>query len=207
MIDLYTAGTPNGQKAAIMLEEVGLPYRPHILDFARGEQKAAEYLAINPNGKIPAIVDQDGFDHGPVTVFESGAILIYLAEKSGKLLPAEPAARITALSWLMFQMAGIGPMFGQAGYWTRTDTSSPQATERYRTEANRLMGVLEARLAGSTYLAGPDYTIADVATWPWVNAFAFIGLDFAKTPSVEQWHATIKQRPAVQSGLAVAPRP
>jgi GST-like protein len=206
MIDLYTAGTPNGQKAAIMLEEVGLPYDTHILDFGRGEQKTAEYLAINPNGKIPTIVDRDGFGHGPVTVFESGAVLIYLAEKSGKLLPADPTGRIAALSWLMFQMAGVGPTFGQAGYWTRTDTSSPKATERYRNEADRLLTVLESRLSASAYLSGPDYTIADVATWPWINAFGFIGLDLAATPSVGRWHASINERPGVQRGLAVAPR-
>lgn len=207
MIELYTAGTPNGQKAAIMLEEVGLPYEPHLLDLGRGEQKAPEYLAVNPNGKIPAIIDRDGFGQGPVSVFESGAILIYLAEKSGKLLPSDPAARITALSWLMFQMAGVGPMFGQAGYWTRADASSPKATERYRGEATRLLGVLEARLAASPCLAGPDYTIADVATWPWVNAFGFLGLDLASVPAVARWHASIKDRAAVQRGLAVAPPP
>ena len=207
MIDFYTAGTPNGQKVAIMLEEVGLAYTPHLLDFSKGEQKTPVYLAINPNGKIPAILDQDGFGHGPVALFESGAILIHLAEKSGQLLSANPATRMQTLQWLMFQMAGVGPMFGQAGYWTRADTTAPQATERYKTEANRLLGVLDWRLAMTPYLASEDYSIADVATWPWVNAFGFIGLDLAATPAVQRWHAAIDARPAVQRGLAIAPPP
>lgn len=207
MIDFYTAGTPNGQKVAIMLEEVGLPYTPHLLDFSKGEQNTPAYLAINPNGKIPAIVDLDGFGHGPVAVFESGAILIHLAEKSGHLLATDPADRMQTLQWLMFQMAGVGPMFGQAAYWTRADTTAPQATARYKTEANRLLGVLDRRLATTPYLAGADYSIADVATWPWVNAFGFIGLDLGTVPAVQRWHEAIKDRAAVQRGLAVAPPP
>ena len=207
MIDFYTAGTPNGQKVAIMLEEVGLTYTPHLLDFSKGEQKAPAYLAINPNGKIPAIVDSDGFGDGPVAIFESGAILIHLAEKSGQLLSAQASERLETLQWLMFQMAGVGPMFGQAGYWTRADTTSPQATERYRTEANRLLGVLDRRLETTAHLAGADYTIADVATWPWVNAHAFIGLDLDAYPAVKRWHATIGGRPAVTRGVALAPPP
>ena len=206
MIDLYAAGTPNGQKAVIMLEEVGLPYELHLLDLGRGDQKSEKYLAINPNGKIPAIVDREGFGQGPVSVFESGAILIYLAERSGKLLPADPAARIAALSWLMFQMAGVGPMFGQAGFWKRAGTSAP-ASERYFAETTRLLGVLDARLASTQYLAGADYSIADVATWPWVDALGFIGLDLAGHVSVARWHGEIARRPAVQRGLAKAPRP
>ena len=207
MIDLYTAGTPNGQKAAIMLEEAGLAYEVHPLDFGRGEQKTPEYLAINPNGKIPAIVDRDGFGQGPVTVFESGAVLIYLAEKSGKFLSTDPAARMVVLEWLMFQMAGVGPMFGQAGYWTRADTSAPPATKRNKDEADRLLGVLDRRLADAPHLAGDAYSIADIATWPWVNAFGFIGLDLGPTPHVARWHAAIAERPAVQRGLLVAKRP
>ncbi len=207
MIDLYVAGTPNGQKAAIMLEETALVYEPHVLDFSKGEQKTPDYLAINPNGKIPAIVDKDGYGGGPVTVFESGAILIYLAEKSGQFLSADPATRMNTLQWLMFQMAGVGPMFGQAGYWTRADTSAPAATKRYKDEADRLLGVLDRRLAEAPYLAGDAYSIADISTWPWVNAFGFIGLDLGRAPHVNRWHATIAERPAVQRGLLVGKQP
>ena len=207
MIDLYTAGTPNGQKAAIMLEEVGLPYTARALDFGKGEQKAADYVAINPNGKIPAIVDHDGPQGAPFSIFESGAILLYLAEKSGKLLPCDPIGRSITVQWLMFQMAGVGPMFGQAGYWSRADASAPQATRRYVDEANRLLGVLDRRLGASPHLAGSDYTVADVATWPWVNAFGFIGLDLSTAPAAQRWHAAIAERPGVQRGLAVAPPP
>jgi GST-like protein len=207
MIEFYTAGTPNGQKIAIMLEEVGLDYNVHRLDFARDEQKTPAYLTINPNGKIPAIVDEVGLGDGPVTVFESGAILIYLADKSGQLLSAEPRKRLETLQWLMFQMAGVGPTFGQASHWRRADPASPPATERYMSEANRLLGVLERRLEAMTFLAGDDYTIADVATWPWVNAYGFIGLDIAAYPAVDRWHLQILGRPAVGRGMAVAPPP
>ncbi len=206
MIDLYLAGTPNGQKAAIILEETGLAYEPHVLDFSKGEQKTPEYLAINPNGKIPAIVDRDGYGGSPTTVFESGAVLIYLAEKSGRFLSADPTSRMTALAWLMFQMAGVGPMFGQAGFWARAEDPPPAAAKRYREEADRLMGVLDRRLASAPHLAGDEYSIADIATWPWVNAHAFIGLDLGAAPHVARWHAAIAERPAVQRGLLVAKR-
>lgn len=206
MIDLYTAATPNGQKAAIMLEEVGLPYEKHLVDLSKGAQKEADYLAINPNGKIPAIVDRDGAGGTPITVFESGAILIYLAEKAGQLLPADPLGRFAALEWLMFQMAGVGPMFGQAGFWTRNKESVPPALARYKSEAERLTGVLELRLSASPYLAGPDYSIADIATWPWIGAAGFIGLDLQPYPALRDWQARIGARPAVQRGMAVAPR-
>lgn len=206
MIRLYTAATPNGQKAAIMLEEVGLPYEKYLVDLSKGAQREPDYLAINPNGKIPAIVDLDAVGGSPVTVFESGAILIYLAEKTGQLLPADLLGRFATLEWLMFQMAGVGPMFGQAGFWTRNKESVPPALARYKGEAERLLGVLEIRLADSPYLAGPDYTIADVATWPWIGALGFIGLDLQGYPVLRQWHATIGERPAVQRGMAVAPR-
>ncbi len=207
MIDFYTAATPNGQKVAIMLEEAGLAYTPHLLDFSMGDQRSPGYLAINPNGKIPAIVDRDGFGEGPVNVFESGAILIHLAEKSGQLLPSAPTSRIEVLQWLMFQMSGIGPTFGQLGYWNRFVPTLPQANERYRTEANRLIAVLDRRLATSTFLAGADYTIADVAMWPWVNACDFLGLAIAGYPGVERWHCAILGRPAVTRGMAIAPPP
>lgn len=206
MIDLYTAATPNGQKAAIMLEEVGLPYETHLVDLSKGAQKEPGYLAINPNGKIPAIVDRDGLGGAPLTVFESGAILIYLAEKTGQLLPADPIGRFAALQWLMFQMGGVGPMFGQAGFWSRNKESVPPALARYRGEAERLLGVLEIRLGDAPYLAGPDYTIADVATWPWIGAAGFIGLDLERYPALRRWQAAIGARPAVQRGMAVAPR-
>lgn len=206
MIDLYTAATPNGQKAAIMLEEVGLPYEKHVVDLSKGEQKQADFLAINPNGKIPAIVDRDGSGDTPIAIFESGAILIYLAEKSGQLLPADPTGRFAALEWLMFQMAGVGPMFGQAGFWSRNKESVPAALARYKSEAERLTGVLELRLGQSPYLAGPDYSIADIATWPWIAAAGFIGLDLQPYPALRRWHALIGERPAVQRGMAVAPR-
>lgn len=206
MIDLYTAATPNGQKAAIMLEEVGLPYETHLVDLSKGSQKEPGYLAINPNGKIPAIVDRDAPGGAPLTVFESGAILIYLAEKTGQLLPADPIGRFAALQWLMFQMGGVGPMFGQAGFWSRNKESVPPALARYRGEAERLLGVLELRLGDAPYLAGPDYTIADVATWPWIGAAGFIGLDLERYPALRRWQAAIGARPAVQRGMAVAPR-
>lgn len=206
MIDLYTAATPNGQKAAIMLEEVGLPYKAHIVDLSKGTQKEPDYLAVNPNGKIPAIVDRDGPGGTPVTVFESGAILVYLAEKVGALLPAEPTGRFAALEWLMFQMAGVGPMFGQAGFWTRSKESVPAALARYKGEAERLTGVLERRLGEAPYLAGPDYLIADIATWLWIGAAGFIGLDLQPYPVLRDWHARIGERPAVQRGMALAPR-
>lgn len=206
MIRLYTAATPNGQKAAIMLEEVGLPYEKYLVDLSKGAQREPDYLAINPNGKIPAIVDLDAAGGAPITVFESGAILIYLAEKTGQLLPTGLLGRFATLEWLMFQMAGVGPMFGQAGFWTRNKESVPPALARYKGEAERLLGVLEIRLADSPYLAGPDYTIADVATWPWIGALSFIGLDLEPYPVLRRWHSIIGDRPAVQRGMAVAPR-
>ncbi len=170
MIDLYTWPTPNGHKASIMLEECGLEYRVRPVDIANGEQFAPEYEAINPNGKIPAIVDHDGPGDGPFAVFESGAILIYLAEKTGRLLSAEPRPRSQAIQWLMFQVGGIGPMFGQAQHFRRF---APQplayAIERYSKEAARLYGVLEKRLAISEFLAGEEYSIADIASYPWVK--------------------------------------
>lgn len=206
MIDLHTAATPNGQKVGIMLEEVGLPYEKHLINLSAGAQKEPGYLAINPNGKIPAIVDRDAQGGTPLPVFESGAILIYLAEKTGKLLPADPIGRFAALQWLMIEMGGVGPMFGQAWFWSRNKESVPPALARYKGEAERLLGVLELRLGDSPYLAGPDYTIADVATWPWIAAAGFIGLDLARYPALRRWHSAIGERPAVQRGMAVAPR-
>ena len=205
MIDLYSFTTPNGFKASIMLEEVGLPYTPHVVHIGRDDQFTPDYVAINPNSKIPAIVDADGPDGAPMTVFESGAILIYLAEKTGKLLPSDPRGRTTVLQWLMFQMAGVGPMFGQAGHFVRAAPEPiPYAQNRYRKELHRLTAVMDQRLGDATYLAGNDYTIADVATFPWVKAASdFIGEDLSAYANVNRWLDTIGARPAVQKGMKV----
>ncbi|WP_437807129.1 glutathione S-transferase family protein [Sorangium sp. So ce1078] len=200
MIDLYTSTTPNGRKVTIMLEELGVPYNVHHLDLGKGEQKTPEFLAINPNGKIPALVDEGGA-HGKVTIFESGAILVYLAEREGKLLPKEGPARYEALAWLMFQMGGVGPMFGQAGFFKRATEQVPFAIDRYFGEARRLLEVLEGRLAKASYLAG-EYSIADIATYPWVaSGTAFLGLETG--PHVSAWLARIGERPAVKRGMEI----
>jgi len=204
VIDLYTWGTPNGRKVSIMLEEVGLAYEVHPIDISKNQQFTAEFLAVNPNSKIPAIVDSDGPGGKPVTVFESGAILVYLAEKTGKLLPAEPRARLEVLQWLMFQMAGVGPMFGQRHHFFRAAPEKvPYALERYTKETHRLYGVLDKRLAGNQYLAGGAYTIADIATYPWVARWEWHELNWANFPNVERWFKALGARPAVQRGMAV----
>ncbi len=204
MIDLYTWPTPNGHKAAVMLEETGLDYRVHPVDIANGEQFAADYVTINPNGKIPTIVDQDGPGGGPFAVFESGAILIYLAEKTGRLLSADPRRRSQAIQWLMFQVGGIGPMFGQAQHFRRfAPQPLPFAIQRYSTEAARLYGVLDKRLAASEFLAEGDYSIADIASYPWVARHEWQGVALADYPNVRRWIETVGQRPAVQRGMQV----
>ena len=204
MIDLYTWPTPNGHKAAVMLEETGLDYRVHPVDIANGEQFAADYVTINPNGKIPTIVDQDGPGGGPFAVFESGAILIYLAEKTGRLLSADPRRRSQAIQWLMFQVGGIGPMFGQAQHFRRfAPQPLPYAIQRYSTEAARLYGVLDKRLAASEFLAEGDYSIADIASYPWVARHEWQGVALADYPNVRRWIETVGQRPAVQRGMQV----
>ena len=203
MIDLYTFGTPNGRKASIMLEEVGLPYTVHKVDITKDEQFDPAFLAINPNNKIPAIVDQDGPGGQPFALFESGAILIYLAEKTGKLLPADPRGRATAIQWLMFQMGGFGPMLGQAHHFNRfAPEQVPYAIKRFTDEANRLYGVLDKRLGESEFVAG-DYSIADVALYPWVTRWEWQGIDLDAYPNVKRWMATVGARPAVQRGMAV----
>jgi len=203
MIDLYTWSTPNGRKVSVMLEEVGLPYRAHRIDIGKGDQFTPQFQAINPNGKIPAIVDPDGPDGKPLPLFESGAILIYLADKTGKLLPAEGRARYTALQWLMFQMGGVGPMFGQAHHFIRFAREKvPYGVERYGKETVRLYGVMDKRLAESEYLAG-EYTIADIATYPWVARHDFHEVDLAQFPNVKRWYDAIGARPAVKRGMAV----
>lgn len=204
MIDLYTWATPNGHKAAIMLEETGLEYRVHPVDIANDEQFTPDYEAINPNGKIPAIVDQDGPDGEPFTVFESGAILIYLAEKTGQFLPAAPRERSRALQWLMFQVGGLGPMLGQAQHFRRfAPQPVPYAIKRYSQEASRLYRVLDKRLGASEFLAGSSYSIADIASYPWVARHDWQGVSLTDHPNVKRWFAAVAARPAVQRGMQV----
>jgi glutathione S-transferase len=200
MIDLYTWTTPNGRKVSIALEEMGLDYEVHPVDLKTGAQKAPAFLAINPNGRIPAIVDRD---EGDFAVFESGAILIYLAEKSGVLLPSEKRARSVVLQWLMWQMGGLGPMQGQANVFVRYFPEKiPAVIARYQGETMRLLGVMNTRLADSEYLAGA-YSIADIACWPWVMQHDWSGLDISGLPHLCRWLAAIGTRPAVQRGAAV----
>lgn len=200
MIELYTAATPNGHKISIALEELGLPYEVHALSFDRQEQKAPEFLRINPNGRIPAIVD-DGF-----AVFESGAILLYLAEKTGQLLPSDPKGRSLAIQWLMFQMGGVGPMQGQANVFLRYFPEKLQgAIDRYQHETRRLYEVLDRRLGEAEYLAG-DYSIADIATYPWVRIHDWAGVAIDGLEHLQRWMDAIAVRPAVQRGLQVPVR-
>lgn len=205
MIELYTWGTPNGKKASVMLEEVGLPYELHAINIGKGDQFTPEYVAINPNSKIPAIVDLDGPGGKPIKVFESGAILIYLAEKTGKLLATEPRARMEALEWLMFQMGGVGPMFGQAHHFLRQAPEQiPYAQERYVKEVRRLYAVMDRRLGEADYLAGA-YSISDVATYPWVSRHTWHKVELTEFPHVERWYKAISARPAVERGMNVPP--
>jgi GST-like protein len=204
MIDLYTWATPNGHKASIMLEELALDYRVHPIDIGNDEQFAPDYVAINPNAKIPTIVDEDGPGGGPFAVFESGAILIYLADKAGRLLSPEPRRRSQAIQWLMFQVGGVGPMLGQAQHFRRfAPHPVPYAIERYSTEAARLYGVLDRRLGEAEFLADDGYSIADIATYPWVVRHEWQGISLADLPNVRRWFETVGQRPAVQRGMQV----
>ncbi|WP_137805351.1 glutathione S-transferase family protein [Pseudomonas sp. G(2018)] len=203
MIDLYTAATPNGHKVSIVLEELGLPYTVHALSFDKKEQKSPDFLKINPNGRIPAIVDRA---NGDFAVFESGAILIYLAEMTGKLLPADPKGRSVALQWLMFQMGGIGPMQGQANVFFRYFPEKLQgAIDRYQHETRRLYEVLDTRLQDVEYLAG-EYSIADIATFPWVRGYEWSGVPVDGLTALQRWMATMEARPAVQRGLLIPER-
>ena len=202
MIQLYTWATPNGKKVSVMLEELELPYEVHPINIAKGDQLKPEYLTINPNNKIPAIIDSDGPDGKPLKLFESGAILMYLAEKTGKFLPQEMAKRYEVIQWLMFQMGGVGPMFGQANYFYRLEEKVPFAIERYYKEAIRLYKVLEQTLGQRDYLAG-DYSIADIATYPWVGRHDGHNVKLEEFPNVKRWFETISQRPAVKRGMAV----
>ncbi len=205
MIELYTWTTPNGRKASVMLEEVGLAYNVHKINISKDEQFAPEFLAISPNNRIPAIVDTDGPGGKPLSLFESGAILIYLAEKTGsKLLPVEPRARATVLQWLMWQMGGVGPMFGQTHHFMHAAPEKvPYGIERYSKETRRLYGVMNKRLGEAAYLAGADYSIADIATYPWVARHEHHKVDLAEFPNVKRWFDTIGARPAVAKGMAV----
>jgi glutathione S-transferase/GST-like protein len=204
MIDLYTAATPNGHKVSIALEELGLAYAVHVLDLGRLDQRRPEFLRISPNGRIPAIVDRDA---GDFAVFESGAILVYLAEKTGRLMPADPRGRSLVIQWLMFQMGGIGPMMGQANVFFRYLPEKIQtAIDRYQGEVRRLFGVLDTRLAGHEYLAG-EYSIADIANWAWVRTHKWSGVALDGLPHLERWVGQLAERPACRRGIEVPPRP
>ena len=205
MIELLSWPTPNGQKVHIALEELGLPYTVTPINIGEGEQFRPEFLAINPNHRIPAIVDADGPGGQKLTLFESGAILIYLAEKTGKLIPADAHGRYICLQWLMFQMSGIGPMFGQYNHFANyAPEKLPYAIERYGNESRRLVRVLQRRLADAPFLAGNDYSIADIATFPWVRyAVTAGGVEMGDVPDVTKWIATIEARPGVQRGIEV----
>jgi GST-like protein len=204
MIDLYTWGTPNGRKVSVMLEECGLPYRVHKIDISKGDQFSPEFVAINPNSKIPAIVDPDGPKGRKMTLFESGAILIYLADKTGKFLTKDAYDRYIVLQWLMFQMGGVGPMFGQAHHFMRNAKEQvPYGIERYGNETKRLYGVMNRRLGEAEYLAGAEYSIADIATYPWVARHEWHRVALEDFPNVKRWFDTIGARPAVARGMAV----
>jgi GST-like protein len=213
-LQLYSLPTPNGVKVSIMLEETGLAYEPHLVSFDSGDQLSPEFLSLNPNNKIPAIIDPHGPGGAPLPLFESGAILIYLAEKTGQLLPKDPARRYEALQWLMFQMGGIGPMFGQVGFFHKfagKDYDDKRPRDRYLAEARRLLGVLDGHLKGKSWLLGDEYGIADIATFPWVNnLIGFYGagelVGYADFREVDRVLKAFLARPAVQRGLGIPAR-
>ena len=203
MIDLYTAATPNGWKASITLEELGLPYTLHAIDLSSGDQKKKPFIDINPNGRIPAIIDRG---NGDIAVFESGAIMMYLAEKTGRLMPQDAKGRSRVVQWLMFQMGGVGPMMGQANVFTRYFPEHlPSVIERYRREGRRLFEVLDGHLAANEYLAG-DYSIADIANWSWAQTHEWPGIDIGSLDNLKRWMDIIASRPAVQKGIMAPPR-
>jgi GSH-dependent disulfide-bond oxidoreductase len=214
-LQLYSLPTPNGVKVSIALEEIGLPYEPHAIDIGKNESWTQEFLSLNPNGKIPAIIDPDGPGGAPIGLFESGAILLYLAEKTGKLLPKDPARRYETIQWVFFQMAAVGPMFGQVGYFHKfagREIEDKRPLERYRAESQRLLGVLETRLAGRRWIMGDDYTIADISLLGWVrNLIGFYGardlVAFDALKHVPAWLERGLARPAVQRGLDIPKRP
>lgn len=204
MIEVYSWATPNGHKVHIMLEECGLPYRVHAVDIGAGDQFQPEFLRISPNNKIPAIIDSEGPDGQPYSMFESGAILLYLAGKTGRFLPQDVRGKYDTLQWLMFQMGGIGPMLGQAHHFrVYAPEKIGYAVERYTNEARRLYGVMDRRLAKSTYIAGREYTIADMAIYPWLRSWKNQGIDWNDFPHLKGWFDEIDRRPAVQRGVKV----
>jgi GST-like protein len=204
MIELYTWKTSNGRKASIMLEECGLPYNVHPIDISKDEQFRPEFVKINPNSKIPAIVDTEGPGGKPYTVIESGAILMYLAEKTGMFMPKDTAGKYEVIQWLMFQMGGVGPIFGQVHHFLRAAKEKvPYGIERYGKEARRLYGVLNARLDGRDYLAGSEVSIADFATLPWVFRHDWQQIDLAGFPNVRRWYDAMMARPALQRGMDI----
>ncbi len=203
MIDLYALTSPNVQKIFLMLEELELPYNTIPVDVWKGEQFSPEFTRLNPNRKIPVIVDHEGPGGKPATVFESGAILIYLAEKTSRLLPADPVARLDVLQWLMIQVASLGPMCGQLVHFTRyAPPGQDYSVGRYRTEVNRLFDLYDARLRERAYVGGDDYTIADVAAFPWLRHVEMLGIDLAKRPQIKRWIDTVASRPAAKRALA-----
>ncbi|HEY8047616.1 MAG TPA: glutathione binding-like protein [Ramlibacter sp.] len=204
MIDVYTWATPNGHKVHIMLEECALPYRVHAVNIGAGDQFKPEFLAISPNNKIPAIVDDAGPQGRPISLFESGAILVYLASKTGKFLPSSDTKKWEVLQWLMFQMGGVGPMLGQAHHFRiYAPEKLPYAIDRYTNEAKRLYGVIDKRLAQSEWLGCDEYSIADIATWPWLRSWKNQGIVLDDYPHLKAWFERIEQRPAVQRGVQV----
>jgi len=213
-LQLYSLPTPNGVKASVMLEETGLPYEPHLVSFDTNDQMSPEFLSLNPNNKIPAILDPDGPNGKPLALFESGAILIYLAEKTGKFMPSDPAARYETIQWLMFQMGGIGPMFGQLGFFHKfagKDYEDKRPRDRYVAESKRLLGVLDKRLSDRDWIMGDTYTIADIATFPWVrNLIGYYGagdlVEIANFPNVLRTLDHFVARPAVAKGLEIPKR-
>jgi GST-like protein len=213
-IQLYSLPTPNGVKVSVALEELGLPYEPHLVSFEKNDQMSPEFLSLNPNNKIPAIVDPHGPGGEPLALFESGAILFYLAEKAGKLLPGDASRRYETLQWLMFQMGGVGPMFGQVGFFVKfagKDFEDKRPRDRYVAEAKRLLAVLDGRLQDSAWIMGDEYTIADIATFPWVrNLVGFYGagelVEFGKYANVKRVLEAFVKRPAVEKGLLIPKR-
>lgn len=213
-LQLYSLPTPNGVKVSIMLEEIGLPYEPHLIDIGKNETWTPDFLSLNPNGKIPSIIDPDGPDGKPLALFESGAILLYLAEKTGKFLPQDPALRYETIQWVFFQMAAVGPMFGQLGFFHKfagREYEDKRPLERYKNESKRLLGVLESRLEGRDWIMGQDYTIADISLLGWVrNLIGFYEarelVEFDSFPRVGQWLERGLARPAVQRGLNIPAR-
>lgn len=213
-LQLYSYPTPNGVKVSIALEEIGLPYEAHLVDITKNETWGEDFLSLNPNGKIPAIIDPNGPDGEPLGLFESGAILTYLADKSGKLMPLDKARRYETLQWVFFQMAGVGPMLGQFGFFYKfagKDIEDKRPLNRYRDESKRLLGVLEKRLEGRKWIMGNDYTIADIATFPWVRGAKLIYqadevLGYDQLPNVTRWLDRAIERPASQAGLNIPTR-